>query len=357
MAQQGPGGEKTEDATPKRRQDARKKGQAAKSTDLVSSISLLVCAMILPWLAGTSFEMLFTAFRSIQTLIPADLTDQTVIAYIGKIGLPLGGVALVMMIALMTIGIAANLGQVGLLFASEPLKPTFQKINPLEGVKRLFSKRAFFEGAKAIFKMVVFGWIVYAAVSADWNMLIALAGVPPQVAAAEVGDLVQTIMFRIGGVWLALAALDYFFQRKEFENQIKMTKQELKQEMKEQEGAPEVKMARMRQRRKLVQGGLKSRLKTADVVVTNPTHFAVALSYDRSKNHAPIVVAKGQDYLALKIREEAGKMGIPLVENRPLARALYRDCEVGDPVPRDLFAPVAEVLAYVYRTFKRAKAA
>lgn len=357
MAENQQTGEKTEDATPKRKQDSRKKGQVAKSTDLVHAATLLAGSFMLPWLCEAWIKMLIETFRGKGLVGGGELTPETAIKHMVNIGLPSVGLAGILILLLLVVGVAANLGQVGLLWATEPIKPTFQKINPLEGFKRLVSKKALFEGFKAIFKLTVFSWIVYAAVSGAWNELVYLSGMPPAKASAVIGGLIHTIMTRIALVWMVLAALDYFFQFKQHEKQIKMTKQELKQEMKEQEGSPEVKMARMQRRRKLSKGSLKSMVAEADVIITNPTHFAVAIKYERSKMHAPLVVAKGQDYLALKIRALAKELDVPIVENKPLARGLYAQCDVGDYVPREHFGAVAEVLAYVYKTLKKLKKA
>lgn len=357
MADNQQAGEKTEDATPKRREDSRKKGQVAKSTDLVQALSLLACTFMLPGMCQTWIEMLVKTFRGAALTGRTEISADAAIQHMVNIGLPGFGLAGSLILVLMLLGVGASLGQVGLLWTAEPLKPTFSKISPAEGFKRLFSKRAGFEGLKAVFKLCLFSWIVYAAVAGAWESLLLLSGMTPAKSSAVIGGLIQTIMTRISLVWLALAALDYFFQKKQHDNQLKMTKTELKQEMKEQEGSPEVKMARMQRRRKLSKGSLKGRVKDADVIVTNPTHFAVALKYERSAMHAPLVVAKGQDYLALKIREIAKEVNVPIVENKPLARALYAECEVGDYVPRQHFGAVAEVLAYVFKTLKKVKKA
>lgn len=357
MAENQQTGEKTEDATPKRKQDSRKKGQVAKSTDLVNAVGLLASSFFLPVLCESWIKMLIETFRGQGLVGSEQLTPATAIKHMVNIGMPGVGLAGSLILLLMVLGVAVNMGQVGLLWTPEPLKPTFQKINPLEGIKRLVSKKALFEGFKAIFKLTLFSWIVYSAISGSWDQLIYISGMQPIKAAAVVGGLIHTIMIRVSLVWLALAGLDYFFQFKQHEKQIKMTKQELKQEMKEQEGSPEVKMARMQRRRKLSKGSMKSQLREADVIVTNPTHFAVAIKYERSKMHAPLVVAKGQDFLALKIRGLAKELDIPIVENKPLARGLYAQCEVGDYVPREHFGAVAEVLAYVYKTLKKVKKA
>jgi flagellar biosynthesis protein FlhB len=260
-----------------------------------------------------------------------------------------------LVLCLMVVGLAVNFAQVGFVLSAEAMKPSWEKVNPFSGFKRLFSARTTFEGVKAVLKLFLFSWIAYAAVMGQWSELANLSYLPPSQAAAKVGAVVHTVLVRIAAVWLVLAVADYIFQRKQLDKQLRMTKDELKREMKEQEGSPEIKAAMFHRRRKLLRGGLAKRMKEADVVVTNPTHFAVALKYKRNEHHAPVVVAKGQDYLALKIREIAGQEDVPIVENPPLARALYKNCEVGDFIPRDMFGAVAEVLAYVYKSVKGAR--
>ena len=239
--------------------------------------------------------------------------------------------------------------------SAEGLNPTMDKLNPLPGIKRLFSIKSSFEGFKAVAKMLVFGLIAFNSLKAEWSQLVGLSWLTPAQAATFVGGLTHTILQRIAIVWLIIAVADYIFQKKQIDKQLMMTKDELRREMKEQEGSPEVKQAQYQKRRKLAKGGLGTKLRQADVIVTNPTHFAVAIKYDRSTMYAPMVIAKGQDYLAQRIKQMAKEMNVPTVENKPLARALYKQCEAGDYVPRDLFAPVAEVLAYVYQTMKRVK--
>ncbi len=354
MAEQ-PAGERTEEATPRKRQEARKKGSVAKSADLAGAASLLVCALMLPNVISKLGGGIFDAMHS-SILEPSKQLDYAAvmglfISLLYPAFISLGPLIL----ALMAVGLAVNFAQVGFVLSGEALKPTFEKINPLTGFKRLFSVRTTFEGIKAVFKMFLFSWIAYAAVSAQWADLTNLSYLPPSQAAAKIGMVMHTILVRIAAVWLALAIADYIFQRKQLDKQLRMTKDELKREMKEQEGSPEIKAAMFHRRRKLLKGGLVARMKEADVVVTNPTHFAVALKYKRNEHHAPLVIAKGQDYLALKIREVANQEDIPIVENPPLARAIYKQCEVGDFIPRDMFAAVAEVLAYVYKSVKSAK--
>lgn len=239
------------------------------------------------------------------------------------------------------------------MLTTENLKPSLAKINPLAGLKRLFSAQAGMEGAKAIFKTGLFSWVAYQVIQSNWDRLIELSWVSTSGSLSIIGEIIRTIMMRVGMLWLGLAAVDYLFQRKQIDKQLRMTKDEVKQEFKQNEQSPELRGAMAAKRRKLLRGRMAQAVKTADVIITNPTHFAVAIQYDRTKMHAPQVVAKGQDVLAAKIREMAKDSRVPIVPNPPLARQLYKKCEVGDFVPRELFQAVAEVLAYVYGTLKK----
>lgn len=258
--------------------------------------------------------------------------------------IPLLGVAL-------GVGLAANFAQVGFHLSGEALTPNLNKINPLSGLKRLFGAQAGVEGLKAIFKFTIFGAIAYAVVRDNFDALVTLTTKSPMAALSVVGGIMQSVSLKIGFAWLALAALDYFFQRKQVDKQLKMTKEEVKQEMKEMEQSPELRQEIANRRRRMSRRMMQA-VKTADAIITNPTHFAIAIKYDSGKMPAPQVVAKGADLLAARIREVAKENRIPIVPNPPLARTLYKKCEVGDFVPRDLFLAVAEVLAYVYQTLK-----
>ncbi|MBX3097282.1 MAG: EscU/YscU/HrcU family type III secretion system export apparatus switch protein [Fimbriimonadaceae bacterium] len=348
-----PTGERTEEPTPKRKKDARKKGTVAKSIEIPGAIGLFAIAMMLPSTAEKVTEVFRMSVTHAALRHPETGTAVDTARLSDQIMRPMAGVAIPFLLTLLAIGLVTNFAQVGFVVSTESLKPKFDKINPFKGMQRLFSRRALADGTKATLKMGFFSFLAGQAILQDKENLMALSLIGPGAANAHVIGLVQTILFRISIAWIAIAGLDYFFQRKEVDKQLKMTKDELKREMKEQEGAPEVKQARMARARKLSKGGLQKQVAGADVLVTNPTHFAVALKYERSKMHAPMVVGKGQDLVALRMREIARENGIPIVENRPLARGLHAQCEVGDYVPRDLFGPVAEVLAYVYKTVRR----
>lgn len=258
--------------------------------------------------------------------------------------IPLVGVAL-------GVGLAANFAQVGFNLSTEALTPNLNKINPMNGFKRLFGAQATVEGLKAMFKFVLFGSIAYNAIRNHYPDLAALGTKNPSGALSIVGSIIQGLSLKVGFAWLALAALDYFFQRKQVDKQLKMTKEEVKQEMKEMEQSPELRHA-IAQRRRRMSKRMMQAVSTADAIITNPTHFAIAIKYEGGKMPAPQVVAKGADLMAARIREVARESRIPIVPNPPLARTLYKKCEVGDYVPRELFQAVAEVLAYVYQALE-----
>lgn len=352
---QGQSGEKTEKPTQKRVDDARKKGTVAKSVDLSGALSILAILLIMPLVAQQFGTSMIQAFKAALQAPPTELSPQTSLSA-AWLSLQPGVIALAAVLGCAVIvGVSVGFAQVGVKLTPEALTPKFEILDPMKGMKRLFSKRSLFEAGKALFKGLVFSWMAYTAIRDAYPSLMKLVWAHPSELAAVVGGLVVTIGTRIAAVWLVLAIVDYFFQRFQTTKELMMTKDELKREFKEQEGSPEVKHARMQRMRELSKGRGMDAVKTADVIVTNPTHYAVALKYDRENMHAPMVVAKGVDYMALRIREAAEANKIPIVPNPPLARALYKQCEAGDYVPRDLFASVAEVLAFVYRTLKQVK--
>ncbi len=348
--------ERTEDATPRRRQEARKKGTVTRSIELVHSLVLIGLLASLPMLLpGIASGMRSTVSIGLGHF-PTNLQTGDMLNHVAAISLPslLAFLPLLGVIVFMSVG--ANMAQVGFLVSTEAIQPKFAKINPLNGVKRLFSMQAGMEGLKAMAKTALFGFLAYQVVAANWPLLLTLSYYTPIEATAIVGDILRTIIVRVAMAWLVLAAVDYFFQRKQIDKQLKMTKEEVKQEMRQNEQSPEIRAAMAQRRRRLLRGRTAQAVRSADVIITNPTHFAVALKYDRDSMHSPQVVAKGADFLAAKIRELAEESKVPIVPNPPLARQLYKRCEVGDFVPRELFQAVAEVLAYVYSTLKKVKA-
>jgi flagellar biosynthetic protein FlhB len=347
--------ERTEQATPRRRTEARRKGTVARSADLTSAVVIAALLFVLPYAAVSIGKAMMLGLQRGLGGIPRDVEPQTIAAYFWSVLQPAAlSMAPVILVA-MFVGLGVNYAQVGFVVSSETLSPSLAKINPANGFKRLFSRVAAFEGLKTLVKSALFGYLAFSVVSANWDQLLNLSGMSATGSLAFVGGILQTILIRVAIAWLILAAVDYFFQRRQVEKQLMMTREELKHELKDMEQSPELRTVMAQRRRRLIKGRLASAIKGADVVVTNPQHYAVAIEYDPKKMHAPQVVAKGADYLALKIRELAADNKVPLVPNPPLARQLYKKCEVGDFVPRDLFQAVAEVLAFVYATLKRAK--
>jgi flagellar biosynthesis protein FlhB len=353
------GSERTESATPKRRNEARQEGQAARSAE-VNSVVVLLAGLVTTFVAlGWMGQRMGAA--SVFCLANAGTIDLETPAHAIGVFLVVGrevSYALVpVLLATLVLGTAVAYFQVGWNWSMKALHFKSTKLNPITGIKgRFFSKQTWFELGKNLVKVTLLGTVAAYAIRDSMPEIVGLAALPV-VAGWRAGLLlVLELLLRLLAVLAVLAAIDLWFQRRRHEDSIKMTKEEVKREHKDAEGDPKVK-ARIRSmmleqfRRNMMEG-----VKTADVVVTNPTHFAVALRYE-AKEGAPRVVAKGQGFLALRIREIALENHVPIVENPPLARALYRTAEVGDFIPADLFESVAQVLAAVYRADRRRAAA
>lgn len=349
------GQERTEEATPRRRQDARKKGTVVKSVELTNAIVLLGLLVAMPFLLGRLGQQLVIDMGRGLSSMPLDARFGSIQSYVTSLIGPAFAAFLPFLGVALALGLLTNFAQVGFVLSGEALSPSLSKINPFTGFQRLLSARSSVEGLKALLKSALFGYLAYSVVVGRWNEILGMAGLDPLASVSLVGSTLQGIILRVGLAWLALAAFDYWFQRKQVEKQLRMTKDEVKREFREMETSPELKAAIAQRRRKLSKGRVSQAIKEADVIITNPTHYAIAVAYDRDKMHAPQVVAKGVDYMALRIRELATEAKVPIVPNPPLARQLYKKCEVGDFVPRELFQAVAEILAYVYSTLKKVK--
>ncbi|MGE5552325.1 MAG: flagellar biosynthesis protein FlhB [Betaproteobacteria bacterium] len=347
-------GERTEPATPKRKEEARKKGQVPRSHELVTAGVLAGVFLLLHW-SGASLVQRLTEYlaASLEDATGADLTDGQVLAgYLELAWFFLSAVTPLFLVAL-GVGLLLNYLQVGFLFTAAPLAPDLGKINPGRGLKRMFSRHALVELVKSLAKVMLIAWAAFGAARPAFELLLALNQ-------QELGDVfptLETLVYRVGLrvslVLLVLAALDYAYQRWDYNRNLRMSKQEVKDELKQQEGDPQVR-GRIRSRmRQMALRRMMQKVPQADVVITNPTHLAVALQYDARTMRAPEVVAMGADYVAQRIRELAEESGVPIVENPPLARALWVGAEVGQAVPVDLYQAVAEVLAFVYRLKRR----
>ena len=343
------GGEKTEEPTPKKLEDARKDGNVPKSQDFAAFITLVAAVMIvIPYLSIIG-DHLNGLFRYYFSFIGTELTVSTVYAI--SIRTLLEVVIMVLPIAglVALFGVIAALMQYGLIFTTKPITPELNKINPIKGIKNLFSMKKLIEGVKITFKVGVVFLIAFV-------FLLYFIKELPEVITFDYKEQLEwlyekaiIIMLVMLLLFFVLALVDLVFVRYQYFKELKMSKQEIKDEMKNIEGDPQVK-ARIRQMQmEMASKRMMQDIPSADVVITNPTHYAVAIRYKQGTDLAPIIVAKGVDHLALKIKEIARENLIQVVENKPLARGLYKNAEVGNIIPDNLFKAVAEVLAFVYK--------
>jgi flagellar biosynthesis protein FlhB len=341
-------GEKTEDPTAKKRSDARKKGQIGKSQEISAAFVIMSGFFAMNILGASIYDEIVNytvyIFRHMNQSID---TESIMQLFIGII-MVMAKTALPLMIIIMVTGLTINLFQVGINFTTETLEFNLDKLNPITGLGRMFSKRSLVELVKSLFKIVVIGFFIYRYLVAEVIQMPRLIYADLSASLHLIANVIFTLAFQICGVFLVLAVLDYMYQKWENTQSLKMSKQDVKDEMKQSEGDPQIKGKIRQKQRQMAMQRMMQEVPSADVIVTNPTHFAVALKYEKGMS-APIVVAKGQDLVAQKIKELAREANVVIVENRPLARALYATTEIGDSVPQDLYKSVAEVLAYVYR--------
>jgi flagellar biosynthesis protein FlhB len=342
--------DKTEKATPKRVKEARKKGQVARSSDLNGAVVLLVGIVAIGAAGASVVANLADVLRSSI----AQMADPGVVSR-GGIGMLLTGAAQAMFASILPIavacavaGAATAFAQVGLHPSLSALKPDFKRINPQSGLKNLFSKNTLVEGVKSVSKVAIVGAISALAVLPKITDLASLVGIEPVALASTLADSMRTIAMRAGIAYLLIGLADVVWQRYRHAKSLRMDKQEVKEEMKSHSLPPEVRSAMRRRAISAARARMMAAIPEADVIVTNPTHFAVALRYD-GVQLAPEVVAKGQDLIAFRIRELAIEHDVPVISDPPLARALHASVEVGHQIPEELFAAVAQVLAYVYR--------
>ncbi len=342
--------DRTEAATPRRRQEVRQRGQVARSIELSSAFILTVCVIVLRY----SLPWLFTQLKwfcagTLTHLLESDWTIENVhrggivtFLNVARFSAPI-------LAAAVLAGIAINLAQVGFLLTLEPLKPDFNRINPLMGFGRLFSMRGGVDLIKSVLKVGMVSAVAFSTARGQLPLFISTAQMNTPEALSALGGILYTLCLRVCVAMLILAALDYIYQRVHFEQSIRMTREEVREEMRQMEGDPTLR-ARIRQRqRQIARQRMMQEVPRADVVVTNPTHLAVALRYAAGEMSAPTVVAKGQRLMAERIREVARQHGVPVVENKPLAQALFKSVEIGQEIPAELYQAVAEVLAFVYR--------
>ncbi|OEG00417.1 flagellar biosynthesis protein FlhB [Vulcanibacillus modesticaldus] len=343
-------GEKTEKATPRKRQESRKKGQVAKTNELPSAIIFLLIFIMFfllgPYLAKNIINLYYKVFD--QYLIWEVTPSNIRILFLEFIA-DLVWIILPIFIVAFIGGLLGNLVQIGFLFTSEPLKIKFERLNPIEGAKRIFSLKSLVEMTKSILKIIFVGYIAYSVLLDEKDNLLSLYYYDLTEIIVFIGNLLIELGLKTSLLLIVLSLFDYLYKKYEYEKNIRMSKQDIKDEYKKTEGDPLIKGKIKEKQRQMAMSRMMQAVPEADVIITNPTHFAIAISYKPEEMEAPMVLAKGMDYIALKIKELAKEHQIATVENKWLARTLYHQVEIGESVPEELYHAVAEVLAYVYR--------
>jgi flagellar biosynthetic protein FlhB len=343
-------GEKTEKATPKKRNESRNKGQVAKSTEIPGSLILLGCICCLIMLGPFLQKQILAIFGdTLLHRLGMDVTPENIMVMFSNYLIQMLVFLAPIFVVVLLIAFGANYVQIGWLFTLEPLSPKLEKLNPINGAKGIFGVRSIVEFLKSSGKLIAIALVVYLVLWGEKERFLALASVPIEGIFSFVGSLTIRLGLYVAVLLFLLAVPDYIYQKYEYEKKLKMSKQDIKDEYKNAEGDPKIKGKIKQRQMQMAMMRMMQEVPHADVIITNPTHFAVALKYDGTKMDAPTVVAKGQDYTALRIREIAKQNDVIMMENKPLARALFEQTEVGHSVPADLFQAVAEVLAYVYR--------
>ncbi len=347
--------EKTEKATPKKRRDQRKEGNVASSKDVIAVASLIGCFYCLQLLFPAIYETLrdtmifqITAVAEIDELSLGTLQmlGMKTVKALAKCIFPLGVISL-------TIGVVATGIQTRFNVTSKPLKFKLSKLNPLKGIKNMFSAKQVVELLKAVIKIIILGVILYGILKDEIVVIAQMMDIDPLSSSAYVLKEIISMVLKVGMVFAAIAGFDYFYQRWSYEKNLKMTKEEVKEEFKQSEGDPKIKGKIRSLQQSMARSRMMQAVPDADVIIRNPTHYAVALRYDIDKDNAPVVIAKGQDLIALKIVEIAENHKVTVIENKPLARGIYASTPLGGQIPAEYYGMVAEILVEVFRMNKK----
>ncbi len=344
------GDSKTEKATPKKRKDERKKGHVAVSKDVVMVASLLGIFMMLKLLFPFMYKTLRNYMIKYISLAPSveTLSDYTTKAYMDTVE-AVAKASLPILLFSVLLAVVATGVQTRFLFTKSNMAPKFNRLNPLQGIKNILSAKSLVELLKSMIKITILILILYQIIKGDLRAVARTIDMELQDSAVYVLSAILEMIVKVSIIFLAIAGFDYFYQWWDFERQIKMSKQELKEEYKQTEGNPEIKGRIRNIQRERARSRMMQAVPTADVIVRNPTHYAVALRYDIEKDSAPVLVAKGQDELALRIVAVGEEHGVYVLENKPLARGIYAGTKVGAEIPPEYYGTVAEILVYVYR--------
>lgn len=346
--------DKTEEATPKKKKDAKEKGQVAKSKEVNLAFTLLASTMAFAFLGNyitdglKKFIIDFYSHDLNKTLTYSS-TYRILIMGFQKIAL----LILPFIVPIMIFGIIGNYVQTGFIFSKDTIKPQLSKLNPLKGFKKIFSMKSLVDLLKNLALVGIVGYVGYRYIASNFMPILFMGDVTFPTILSMFNKLAIGIFTKIAVILILIATIDYVYQRRSFKKELKMTKQEVKEEMKQQEGDPQIKGKIRQKQREMASRRMMSQVPDATVVVTNPTHIAVALKYEGGKNGAPILVAKGADYIALKIKEIAKNNEVPIIENKSLARLIYSEVELEEEIPSEMYQAVAEILALVYKMKKR----
>lgn len=347
------GGEKTEEPTAKKIEDSRKEGQVAKSKEISSAALLLALFLCLKLFIGFVGERLVDAFphywSRTGSLVAGEFDDVEIWQLMLDLTLYILVTIAPFVLVAFVIAFVSQKVQIKWKVTSKPLEPKLNKLNPISGFKRMFSKQSLFELVLSIFKILVFGAVAYSVVKDNMGIFVTAYDLELRDCLHLLFDMIMSLGIKISVVYFLLAAADLIFQKWKHKKDLRMTKQEVKDEYKNQEGDPKVKSQQRQRMQQASRRRMMQSVPEADVVITNPTHFAVALKYDNTLSTAPVVVAKGADYLAYKIKDIARENDVEIIEDKPLARMLYANVEIGNEIPAELYQAVAEILAQVYR--------
>lgn len=349
--------ERTEAATPKRRQEAKEKGQVPKSQEVTTALLLLATGGLL-WGAGSTMSSGFAAImgEGLTRIALPPATELELSSWVRETVTRAAIATAPLLVGLAFAGGCIAAAQARGVLSTEPLKPDLSRLSPMKNAQRIWGVRALAELVKSLMKLAIIGGVLYMMLSGSWSEIMTLGQQSPLVLTHWLGRFVVRLFLIAGMTYLLLAGADYAFQLWQHERQLKMTKQEVRQETKESEGDPLIKSRLRTLGRAMMRKKMFRDVAEADVVVTNPTHIAVALKYDPTVSPAPIVLAMGQRKIAARIKQIALQAGVPVVEDKPLARALFSTARMGLPIPPELYVAVAEVLAFVFQRRRRASA-
>lgn len=345
--------EKTEEATPRKKKEAKQKGQVAKSKEVPLALTLLVITLVISALGGYVGNNLKDTIKYFLSNNFSELTYDSVQGLAVTTVLRIAAIFLPIVVPIMIFGIVGNYIQTGFIFTSEPLKPKLSKMNPISGLKRMFAVRSLIELVKQLMLVSIVGYVGYDFVKSNYVDMLRIGNLTINDIPAVFGQLVIGIFTRITMVMLAIALIDYIYQRYMYNKDLRMTKQEIKEEFKQDEGDPQIKSKIKQKQREIASRRMMAKVPDATVVITNPTHIAVAIKYEEGSMGAPKVIAKGTDFTALKIKEIAKENQVPIIENKPLARLIYSEVELEQEIPVDMYQAVAEILAVVYKMKKK----